>query len=90
VVGVNRAVEAGGGVRGDSYVEQIQGAKLQAFAQLVDDPRWYGMTNTDLAVRILKRRMEDFGAGAKKRWMAQNFQAVRAELDKLNKQQEGR
>ena len=44
------------------------------------------MTNTAHAVRILKRRMEDFGTVAKKRWMVQNFQAVRAELDKLNEQ----
>jgi len=70
-------------------VEQVQGAKLQGFAELVDEPRWYKIPEED-AVDMLRKRMTNYGTKAKKLWMRQNAPAVIAEYQKLVRQQEGR
>ena len=70
-------------------MEQVQGAKLQGFAELVDEPRWYKIPEED-AVDMLRKRMTNYGTKAKKLWMRQNAQAVIAEHQKLVRQQEGR
>ena len=59
----------------ESYVGAVQGAKLQAFEQLVDDQRWYAMSETE-AVRMLKNRMQNFGNKAEDYWIRQYAPAL--------------
>ena len=65
------------------------GDEEKGFAELVDDPRWYRISEED-AVDMLRKRMTNYGTKAKKLWMRQNAREVIAEYQKLVRQQEGR
>jgi hypothetical protein len=70
----------------DGYVETVQGAKLQAFQQIVGDQRWYTMPEAE-AVKMLKNRMTRYGSQAKNYWVVQNTPALIEEYRKLVAQQ---
>lgn len=51
----------------ESYVAEVQGAKLYAFERIVSDPRWYRM-QPDAAIGYMKRIRDTYGREAMKRW----------------------
>ena len=59
----------------ESYVETVQGAKLQAFERVVDDPRFYRVP-PHVAVEILQKEMNKWGRAATKHWKNMNANAI--------------
>ena len=62
----------------ESYVETVQGAKLQAFERVVGDPRFnrFYTAQPHVAVEILQKEMNRWGRAATKYWKNMNADAI--------------
>ena len=79
----------------DSYVETVQGAKLNGiktpkgeiigFKKVITTPQWYTMGDA-ASVKLLKNQMTKAGSAAKAKWVIDNYPALLAEWNKLQKQ----
>ena len=72
----------------ESYVETVQGAKLQAFEQVVSDPRFnrFYTAQPPQAVELLKKQMDRYGRQATAYWKRTNGQRIYNEYLMLQRQ----
>lgn len=72
----------------ESYVETVQGAKLQAFEQVVSDPRFnrFYTAQPPQAVELLKKQMDKYGRQATVYWKRTNGQRIYNEYLMLQRQ----